>query len=191
MCICVNTYVRACVCFNVHGARCWVPCIWSYKLHNWSHQLQAPGCVGNWTPVLCKNTLNHWAIPLTCILFLIINLFTACGGRPWPWQSCDSQRPACDSHFSLSTVWLPELKFRSLGLAAKSLYPPSHLASPTPALLIILRLRGNFSKTVAGFSQRHDEIVSGLWPRSFHDVLSDCSRMVSGVHRRLVLFQAD
>lgn len=61
------------------------------------------------------------------------------------------------------TVWLPGIKFRSLGLAAKYLYPLSHLASPTLALLIILGLQGNFSKTVAGFSQRHDEIVSGLY----------------------------
>lgn len=98
--ICVSTYICACVCFDVHGARCWVPCIWSYKLHNWTHQLQAIGCVGNWTPVLCKSTLNHWAIPPTGILFLIINLFTACGGCPR--QSCGSQRPACYSHFSLS-----------------------------------------------------------------------------------------
>ena len=88
--------------------RYWVPCIWSYKSHKWSHQLQATGCVGNWTPVLCKSTLNHWAIPPTYILFLIINLFPVCGGCSW--QSCGrgplavdiSLLPPCGSQGSKS-----------------------------------------------------------------------------------------
>lgn len=39
-------------------------------------------------------------------------------------------------------MWVPRIKLRSSsGLAAKYLYPLSHLTSPAPALLIILRLQ--------------------------------------------------
>lgn len=169
--------------------RYWVPCIWSYKSHKWSHQLQATGCVGNWTPVLCKSTLNHWAIPPTYILFLIINLFPVCGGCSW--QSCGrgplavdiSLLPPCGSQGSKSghqfgsKVPLPtEPSCKSNSSSFDYSQVPEKLQQDSSLL---------FPETQWNCIW----IVCGLHLGSSMMWLSDCPSMVSGVHRRLVLFQ--
>lgn len=158
-----HTYICTCVCLDAHGvilyfkmplyANTWRlgegiggPCVWSYK------QLWATGCEYR----ELGSSSYHRAISPTYIVFLS----SVYGGCP-----CHGNHVKGRGQLAAVISFLPfgpRIKFRSSRFAAKYLYPLSDLGSPALALLIILRLQRILGKLVAGFSQRQDEIVSGL-----------------------------
>ena len=51
-------------------------------------------------------------------LFAYLFICVCRGGPCMPWHACGGQRTSLGSPFSHSTIWVPELEFRSSGLAS-------------------------------------------------------------------------
>lgn len=68
--------------------------------------------------------VDGWAFspaPLQSIFIYPLFIYLGvCMHTHIPWHTCDGQRATCRSCFFLSTMWFPEVKLRSAGLAASA-----------------------------------------------------------------------